>query len=175
MKKIIAALVVFVVIGAGWWIYQHQQTKSFRESVIPIYNSYKVLIDDGNKSLESINGRSYDNVFREFGDIKQKNQELKMKAASMTPPTEDGRKLHSQLLKTLTVHDDALISLISLFETERAVKINSYDKNSDAYKESVARYKAAVDKRSTTAASSRAERRALQAAIGIDVEPEKTP
>ena len=83
---------LLALIGGGWWFYQQQQTKPFRESAVPIYNSYKVLVDEGNKTLLNWAGRSYENLFREFGDIKQKNQDLKMKAAAMTPPTDAAKK-----------------------------------------------------------------------------------
>ena len=175
MKKIVSALLVLLLIGAGWWFYQEQKTKEFKETALTIYKPYKILVDDGNKITAKMSGRSYDNLFRELGDLKQKNQELKMKASSLAPPTDAAKKIYSQLVVTLQTHDDAIAAIIALMESNRFLAINGFDQNSDKYKENLAQYKSLAEKQQIAAANSRQERRALQAALGIDVdnEPQK--
>ena len=128
MKKFIAALVVFVVIGAGWWLYQEQRTKDFKETALSIYKPYKVLVDDGNNLAKNMSGRNYDNLFRELGDIKQKNQDLKMKASSLIPPTDAAKAVHKQLIATLQAHDEGISGIIALIEANRYMTINDFDK-----------------------------------------------
>lgn len=174
MKKFIAALVVFVVIGAGWWLYQEQRTKDFKETALSIYKPYKVLVDDGNNLAKNMSGRNYDNLFRELGDIKQKNQDLKMKASSLIPPTDAAKAVHKQLIATLQAHDEGISGIIALIEANRYMTINDFDKNSDRYKESLSQYKSLAEKQNVAANKSRQERRALQAVLGIDVEPDSS-
>ena len=179
MQKKIGILVVALLFlcGAGYWYHTEQQTKAFKETSTAIYNEYKVLIDDGNKLVDNSKGRSFENLFRELGDIKQKNQAIKMKVAAMVPPTDDAKKLHAQLLKTITDHDESLTNIITLYENQRTIQMRSFNKNSTEYKEAIKTAKANMEKQKEAATMSREDRKILQAMLGVPVDqdpPEAT-
>ena len=127
-------------------------------------------MDDGNKLAHNMRGRNFDNLFREFGDLKQRGNDLKIKVASMSPPTSEAREIHAQLTKMAVAYDDSMSGMISLLEKGRTYQFNSFNKASNDYKESEKAYAGATEKQKELAISLEKETNSLQPLLGLPVE-----
>lgn len=168
-------LFIFAIAGGVWGFlfYEKQQTETFKASAVQLYNSYKIIVDDGNALIKNVEGRQFDNIFSELNELKKRNQELRMKLTEMAPKSEESKRLHQQLKSTLDAHSEFLKSTLSIAEKQKSYQAESFNKNSEKFKNLEASFDAALEKHNTIAKKSREERKKLQAMLGLAIDPDE--
>lgn len=169
-KYIIAFIVLVIAAGAAFGGYrwnQAKETAAFKSDVTSIYHSYKALYDDGIKFKNTIDGRNFDNMFADLNSLKSKNQDLKVKAAALSPKNDESKEIHKELTNMISLFDDTISSMTSTVEKQRNMQIGSINADEKKHKDLQDEVNQAFAKYQTNAQSLFASQKTLESSIGV--------
>lgn len=148
-KRIIIIIVIITAIigcALGWHLWdQNQKNIQFKAQVVSIIRAHRIIVEDVNTVSQNMQGRNFDNIFTDLNALKQKNMDLKIKAAELTPQTKESEKISADLNNTLSLFDNSLTSVITTVEKQRTWQFeSSINKDSEKATEANTQLKMAI-------------------------------